>query len=162
MLMRKRAWDLMRDDFTTVSEDAGLVEIIRVLREGVETDSDNHIAVVVDEAGNFKGVITMWKVLETLEDCVFSDDTLIDLEGQDWDKAFAMACRACSGKGVAGLMDAKPPSVRPTDPLITVAAEFVQHQRGWTLVRDAEKVLGVIFKNDIFREISRDVLQRMK
>lgn len=162
MLMRKRAWDIMRDDFTTVKDGTGLVDIIRALRQGVESDSDNHIAVVTDGDGEFKGVITMWNVMRKLEECVFSDDALLDLKDQDWDKAFAMACRSCSAKGIGDLLESKVPVVLPTDPLVTVVEEFLNHRRGWSLVRDGDKVLGVIFKSDIFKEVSRDVLAQMK
>lgn len=162
MLMRKRAWDIMRDDYTTVGEDTGLMEIIRALRLGVEGDSDNHIAVVEDADGNYKGVITMWNVMRKLEECVFGDDSLLDLKDQDWDKAFALACRACSAKGIGDLLETKVPMVQPNDPLITVVEEFLQHQRGWSLVLDGERVIGVIFKSDIFKEVSRDVLAQMR
>ncbi len=162
MLMRKRAWDIMRDDFTTVGEGTGLMEIIRALRQGVELDADNHIAVVLDGDGEFKGVITMWNVMRKLEDCVFRDDSLLDLKDQDWDKAFAVACRSCAARGIGDLLETKVPVVLPNDPLITVVEEFLRHQGGWSLVKDGDRVLGVIFKSDIFREVSRDVLAQMK
>lgn len=162
MLMRKRAWDIMRDDFTTVGEDAELVDVIRILHEGVRGDSDNHIAVVRNDRGEFKGVVTMWHVMRRLEECVFSDETLVDLSGQDWDKAFALACRSCAGRGIKKVLDKKVPKVLPNDPLITVVTEFLNHQRDWSLVCEADKVLGVIFKSDIFKEVSRDVLSQIR
>lgn len=162
MLMRKRAWDIMRDDFTTVGEGTGLMEIIRALRQGIELDSDNHIAVVLDAQGEYRGVLTMWKVMEKLEQCVFGDETLMNLKDQDWDKAFAVACRSCAARGIGDLLEAKVPVVLPNDPLITVVEEFLRHQRGWSLVKDGDIVLGVVFKSDIFREVSRDVLAQMK
>jgi len=162
MLMRKRAWDIMRDDFTSVGEDVGFMELIRALRQGVEANPDNHIAVVQDADGAFKGVVTMWNVMRKLEECVFGDDTLLALTDQDWDRAFALACKACAAKGIAGLLETKVPRVQPNDPLITVVADFLRHRRGWSLVCDGDKILGLIFKADIFKEVSRDVLAQMK
>ncbi|MCK9240155.1 CBS domain-containing protein [Desulfocurvus sp.] len=162
MLMRKRAWDIMRDDLTIVGEDIGFMELIRALYRGLEADTDNHIAVIQDADGVFKGVVTMWNVMRKLEECVFGDDALMELKDQDWDRAFALACRACSAKGIAGLLETKVPRVQPNDPLITVVADFLRHRRGWSLVCDGDKVLGVIFKADIFKEVGRDVLAQMK
>lgn len=162
MLMRKRAWDVMRDDLTKVGRDAGLVELMAALDAGVRGDSDNHIAVVEGADGEFAGVITMWGVMRKLEQCVFRDDSLVDLSGRDWDKAFAMACRSCAGSGIGDLLETRVPTVQPSDPLMTVVMEFLNHQRGWALVVEAEKVLGVIFKSDIFKEVGRDVLRQMK
>ena len=161
MMMRKRAWDLMRDDFTTIVEDAGLVNLIRSLSDAVDTDSDNHVAVVLDEHGGFKGVISMWSVMRKLEKCVFSDEVLLAYTDGDWDRAFARACRACADKGIDGLLEEDPPIAQPNDPLVVVMENFLNHRRGWVLVMEGGKVLGVILKSDIFKEVSRDVLAQM-
>lgn len=162
MLMRKRAWDIMRDDFTSVDESSGLLPLISALRDAVSNDSDNHIAVVFDDDGRFKGVITMWDVMKRLEKSVFSDEIVLRYDDADWDKAFARACRACADKGIDGLLQEDVPVVQPTDPLVVVIEAFLDHRRGWALVQDADKVLGVIFKSDIFREVSRDVLKHTR
>lgn len=161
MLMRKRAWDIMRDDYTRVREDAGLVELMRSLKDAVAGDADNHIAVVSDQAGRFKGVVTMWKVMRKLEQCVFSEDQLLKFSDGDWDRAFIRACKACADKGIEDLMDHDVPSVQPNDPLVMVVETFLKHQRGWALVREGDKVLGAVFKSDIFKEVSRDVLAQL-
>jgi predicted transcriptional regulator len=162
MLMRKRAWDIMRDDVTIVNEDVDFMDLIRALYRGLETDSDNHIAVVQDADGTLQGVISMWNVMRKLEECIFGDETLLELTDQDWDRAFAMACRSCAAKGIGSLVETKVPKVQPNDPLITVVADFLRHRRGWALVCDGDKVLGVIFKADIFKEVGRDVLAQGK
>ena len=161
MLMRKRAWDLMRDDFTRVEEGSGLIDLIRGLHEAVGKDSDNHVAVVFSEEGRFKGVISMWNVMRKMEQCVFSDEVILAYDDGDWDRAFARACRACVDKGLDGLLEDDVPTVLPNDPLVVVVETFLKHRRGWVLVAEADKVLGVIFKSDIFQEVSRDVLQQL-
>lgn len=161
MLMRKRAWDLMRDDFTKVEESSGLIELVRSLNNAVGEDSDNHVALVYDEKGGFKGVITMWNVMRKLEQHVFSDEVLLAYTDGDWDKAFARACRAVVDKGVDDLLEDHPPIVLPNDPLVLVMESFLKHRRGWVLVMEGGKVLGVIFKSDIFKEVSRDVLNQL-
>jgi len=161
MLMRKRAWDIMRDDYTRVQEGSGLVELIATLTEAVAEDADNHIAVVSDAGGRVKGVISMWNVMRKLEQCVFSEDQLLKYSDGDWDRAFTRACRACSDKGIEDLLEDDVPSVLPNDPLILVVETFLKHRREWALVREGDKVLGVVFKSDIFKEVSRDVLAQL-
>lgn len=158
MLMRKRAWDLMREDFTRVDESTSLTEVIRLVREAIQKEADNHICLVFDKAGQFQGVITMWGVLRHLENCVFTDEIMRDVADSNWDQAFGAACRACAEKGVLGLVETDFPEVRPNDPLAIVLEEFLGHRRGWAVVRESGRVLGVVLKADVFREISRDVL----
>ncbi|WP_461208276.1 CBS domain-containing protein [Desulfocurvus sp. DL9XJH121] len=160
--MRKRAWDLMRDDFIKVGEDVGLVELIRTLHEAVAEDADNHVAVVYDKDGKALGVISMWSVMKKLEACVFSEEVLMAHEEGDWDRAFARACRACADKGLEGLLEGDAIYVLPNDPLVIVVETLLKHRRNWVLVKEAEQVLGVIFKSDIFREVSSDVLRHVQ
>ena len=41
MLLRKRAWDIMREDYASVREDASLSEAIRALGESRKKQPDN-------------------------------------------------------------------------------------------------------------------------
>ncbi|MBU1001994.1 MAG: CBS domain-containing protein [Proteobacteria bacterium] len=161
MLMRKRAWDIMRDDYTRVQEGSGLVDLIHKLKDAVADDADNHLAVVFDAAGKFKGVITMWNVMRKLEQSVFSEDMLLKYGDGDWDRAFTRACKACADKGIDDLLEENAPAVLPNDPLVLVVESFLKHRRGWALVREGDQVLGVVFKSDIFKEVSRDVLAQL-
>ncbi len=158
MLMRKRAWDLMRENYTRVDESTSLTEVIRLVREAVGKEADNHICLVFGKDGQFKGVITMWGVLRHLESCVFTDEIIRDFADNNWDQAFGAACRACAEKGILDLVENSFPEVRPNDPLVMVLGEFLGHRRGWAVVRESGKVLGVILKADVFREIAGDVL----
>jgi len=158
MLMRKRAWDLMREDFTRVDESTSLTEVIRLIRETTGKQADNHICLVFDKTGQFKGVITMWGVLRHLESSVFTDEIIRDFADNNWDQAFGAACRACAEKGILELVETSFPEVRPNDPLVMVLGEFLVHRRGWAVVRESGRVLGVILKTDVFREIANDVL----
>ncbi|NJB67423.1 putative transcriptional regulator [Desulfobaculum xiamenense] len=160
MLMRKRAWDILRDDFTRVEEGASLFEVMRLMREAVKKDSDNHVALVFAKDGSFLGVITMWDILKSLEGCVFRQDDLARFDEADWDQAFGRACRSCCDLNIDAIVQKKDdmPEVQPNDPMIIVLEAFMDHRRGWAVVREGGKVLGVIFKGDVFREISRDVL----
>ncbi len=161
MLMRKRAWDIMRDDFTRVDEKVGLVDMMGRLRDAVKLDADNHVALVFGKDESLVGVVSMWEVMKRLEQCVFSEEALAQFEEQDWDKAFSRASRSCADKGIEGLLETNIPMVRPSDPLVVVIESFLEHRRGWAVVQDGGKVLGVIFKSDIFSEVSRDVLRHI-
>jgi len=46
MLLRKRAWDIMNEEFSTIAESASLSEAVRSLRDSMKEAPDNHIVVV--------------------------------------------------------------------------------------------------------------------
>ena len=51
MLFRKRAWDLMREDFATVDESASLAEAVRALRESQKKAPENNVVLVMGKSG---------------------------------------------------------------------------------------------------------------
>lgn len=53
MLLRKRAWDMMREDFATIDESASLAEGIRTLRDSMKTAPDNSVVVVKRKTAPF-------------------------------------------------------------------------------------------------------------
>ncbi|UIJ38082.1 hypothetical protein LWC08_00535 [Desulfobaculum bizertense] len=160
MLLRKRAWDLMREDVTRGVRGENLIFLLRRMQAAIERDADNHVAVIEDSHGHYLGVITMWDVVGYFEKQIFQRDELVDFEHADWDKAFATACRLSCHIGVEKLMRQHGvPCLEPTTPMILILENLQRDRRDWALVREGEKILGVVLKTDIFQEIGDEVLQ---
>lgn len=157
MILRKRAWDVMREDFASVAETAKLGDVMKTMRERLKGQPEAHLIVVVTDTGKFAGVVTAWDVLRTAEDCVLKED-LRHLEEADWDRAFGRACALCCGVEVRKVMRKDAPMVKPSDPLLLVLNALVESKRNWVIVEEGDKPLGVILIGDLFREITREMV----
>jgi len=162
MLFRKRAWDLMREEYAWVDESASLAEVVRALRDSQQTHPENNVVLVLATGGEsrlLKGAVSVWKVLEAVDECVLRDPDLKVVHESDFDKTFARACAACSHTALAGHMDADVPTLKPGDPLPVVLELFLRKRRGWAVVEENGKVLGVILVADLYRALSGDMVK---
>lgn len=157
MILRKRAWDLMRDSFVSVRESTRMAEAILLLRQAIKQQADNDLLVVVDEGGSLQGMVSIRHAFKVLEDCVLTDERVLSAEETNWDKAFGDACGECCMRVVADMMDKKPTIVRPEDPLLVVMDRMVQRDSRWAVVVEAGRPLGVVAIGDVFREIAREM-----
>jgi CBS domain-containing protein len=162
MLMRKRVWDVMRTDFVSVSEDAGLIHVIKALHRGLkEHPANNFVLVFSDEPaggeqqGTFRGLVTMWNVLQALGPCLLKDISL--WKDVDWDEAYHGGLRSCTRVGIRDVLQRDMPRVKPSDPLVRIMELFLDYRRGRAVVEDGGRILGVILLNDIFQEIAEDI-----
>ena len=162
MLFRKRAWDLMREDFASVDESASLAEAVRVLRESQEKTPENNVVLVLGREGSrtgvLKGAVSIWTVLAALDENVLRDHELKVAEESDFDKAFARASAACTHVALSGHMEPDVPMLKPTDPLPVVLELFLRKKRGWAVVAENGKVLGVVLVADLYRTLSNDMV----
>ena len=162
MLFRKRAWDMMREDFAWVEESASLAEVVRALRASQQTNPENNVVLVLGKSGGetrkLKGAVSVWKVLEAVDESVLRDPELKVVEDSDFDKTFARACAVCTHTSLAGHMDADVPMLKPSDPLPVVLELFLRKRRGWAVVEENGRVLGVVLVADVYRELSRDMV----
>jgi predicted transcriptional regulator len=159
MILRKRAWDIMREDFASVPETANMADVVKILWAGLKDRPDMNIVIVTSPAGALKGVITTWDVLRSIEEFVFQGESLRNAEEADWDKAFAKACGMCSGIAVDKLMHKNVPLVRPNDPLLLVVNTLATGKRNWAVVEEGGKAIGVILIGDLYREITREMVK---
>lgn len=67
MMLRKRAWDMMRDEYPTVQDDASLAETIRVMREAMVDAPDSQVVVVKNKGGKLVGTINLWKLFKAVK-----------------------------------------------------------------------------------------------
>jgi len=165
MLFRKRAWDIMRDEFATVDEEASLAEAVRALRESQKKSPENNIVLVMGKSGNkegvLKGVVSVWTVLAALDENVLRDPELKVVREGDFDKAFARASAVCTHTSLATHMEPDVPTLKPNDPMPVVLELFLRRRRGWAVVQENNKVLGVILVADLYRELSGDIAKAL-
>ncbi|MDQ7834974.1 MAG: CBS domain-containing protein [Humidesulfovibrio sp.] len=162
MLFRKRAWDMMREEFAWVEESASLAEVVRVLRESQKLTPENNVVLVLTKSGDgetrkLKGAVSVWKVLQSVDECVLRDPELKVARESDFDKTFARACAVCTHTSLDRHMEPDVPMLKPSDPLPVVLELFLRKKRGWAVVEENGKVLGVVLVADVYGEISRDM-----
>ncbi len=157
MLFRKRAWDLMRDDFATVDEGASLAVAVRALHESQKKSPENNVVLVLGPGGALKGAVSVWNVLAALDECVLRDPDLRIVRESDFDKTFSRACAVCAHTALEGHMEPDVPLLKPNDPLPVVLELFLRKRRGWAVVEENGKVLGVVLVADLYREVSADM-----
>ncbi|MFW5489243.1 MAG: HPP family protein [Desulfovibrio sp.] len=162
MILRKRAWDIMRTDFAKVDDQATLADVMKIMRESLKDTPEAHIVLVLSEMGNLRGVVSAFDVLKTAENIVVQDQSVLsDSEGTDWDAAFRRACGMCSGIEITKVMNDKVPSVKPNDPLLLVLHALVEARHNWIVVEEGEKPIGIIVISDLYREITREMVAEM-
>lgn len=159
MLLRKRAWDIMRNEFLVVEDKTSMAEVITKLREAIRKQPDNDFALVVKENGQLAGVLTARDMLRAIEDCVLRDENVRSAGDTDWDRAFAKACTLCCNRSIKDIMERKPPVVRPNDPIMLVLNALVDGKVRWAVVEEGGKPIGVVVIADLFDEISREMVK---
>ncbi len=157
MLLRKRAWDMMRDEFPRIQEDDTLAKALEVLQAAMQDSPENHTVVVLKKNGGFAGVVSIWNVLKAVEQTVLKREELKNVEEADFDQAFARACAVCTHTGLEGHVETDVVLLKPSDTLLTVLEKFLGKRRGWAVVEEGDRVIGMIYSGDLFREIARDV-----
>ena len=159
MMLRKRAWDMMRDDFPTVQEDASLAEAIRVMREAMVDAPDSQVVVVQNKGGKLVGAINLWKLFKAVKQSVLKDENLKADGEVDWDQQFANACLICTQLRLDEHLIKNPPVLKPNEPILLVLDTFLKSRRDWALVVEGEKVMGVVYVTDVYRDMTRDMVK---
>jgi CBS domain-containing protein len=152
MLLRKRAWDIMREEYASVREDASLSEAIRALSESRKKQPDNAFVLVFAKNDHFLGILSMWNLIQGMGPCLLKGSAL---EGSDvdWDKAFGLACRNCAQVRIADCLQTDVPLLKPNDPLARVLEVFLDYRRGRAVVEEGGRIIGVVTLADLFSEI---------
>jgi len=88
---------------------------------------------------------------------VLRDPELKVAQEGDFDKAFARASAVCTHTPLTTHMEPDVPTLKPNDPMPVVLELFLRRKRGWAVVQENNKVLGVILVADLYRELSGDI-----
>ena len=157
MLLRKRVWDIMREDYAFVREDASLSEAITALREIRSRQPDGSFVLVFSKNEKFLGILSMWNLIQGIGPCLLKGSVL---EGNevDWDKAFAMACRSCAQVRISDCLQHDIPTLKPNDPLARILEVFLDYRRGRAVVEEGGRIIGVVCMADLFKEIGDSLM----
>jgi CBS domain-containing protein len=157
MLLRKRVWDIMREDFAFVREDATLSQAITALREIRARQADTSFVLVFSKNDKFLGVLSMWNLIQGIGPCLLKGSVL-DGNEVDWDSAFATACRSCSQVRISDCLQHDIPMLKPNDPLARVLEVFLDYRRGRAVVEEGGRIIGVVCMADLFKEIGDSLM----
>ena len=159
MRLRKGAWDMMRDEFPTVQDDASLAEAIRVMRAAMVDAPDSQVVVVINKAGKLVGAINLWKLFKAVKKSVLKDENLKIDGNVDWDQQFANACLICTQLRLDDYLIKNPPLLKPNEPILLVLDTFLKSRRDRALVVESDEFMGVVYVTDVYREMTRDMVQ---
>lgn len=159
MLLRERAWDVMRTDLVSVKDSDSLREVASKLRKAMKSQPDRSCAVVLGDDGEFEGVITAWWLLLYMERKALGD-ALKPKAGQDFETKLRTVCRKCLSDRAAEAVERDVPVVKPQDPLFTVLEAMLSTRRRWAVVMEGGKVLGTIAAEDLFLQLDWEGLDQ--
>ena len=160
MLLRKRAWDMMHEDFSTIDESSSLAEAIKVLRESMKVTPENSIVVVKNKKGSLRGVASIWTMLKGVEEQVLRDEELTLTEEADWDMVLKKAGTTCCSIPLNQYIEKDVSILKPTDPILVVLEIFRKKKRSWALVQEGGKIIGVVLLSDVYREVTRELISQ--
>ena len=89
---------------------------------------------------------------------VLKDENLRSAGEVDWDKQFANACLGCTQIRLDDHIIKNPPILKPNEPILLVLDTFLKSRRDWALVMEGDKVMGVVYVTDVYREMTRDMV----
>lgn len=156
MLLRKRVWDIMRDEYGSVQEDSSLDEAVRAMRDIRVKQPDTNFILVFAKNGNFRGILTIWDLIQCMGPRLLKEPVLEERE-VDWDQAFGQACRHSSQIRISGCVQTDVPVLKANDPMVRALEVFLDYRRSRAVVEEGGRILGVVAVADLFREISRSL-----
>lgn len=154
MLLRKRVWDIMREEYASVDEDASLAEAVQAMHDLRARQPDANFILVFSRDGRFLGILSMWNLIQGMGPCLLKEPEPEDRE-VDWDKAFGTACRGCAQMRINEWVQTDVPVLKANDPLARGLEVLLDYRRGRAVVEEGGRIIGVVTVADLFREISR-------
>ncbi|MFH1089976.1 MAG: CBS domain-containing protein [Pseudomonadota bacterium] len=142
-------WDFMDRNFSTISPESTLGEALEAMDEATKAGSHARSLVVINENGEYVGVISMRNILDAFKP-EFS--SWLGLFGKDgWDESLRKGLQQCNVRKVKDYM-VKVPALKMSDDL--VKAFKILTERGLEVravpVVEAGKVEGVVHIPDLF------------
>ncbi len=145
------ARDIMTTTLITISPDCSIGETVRRFR-----DARLQACPVVDPAGKFLGIVTIWQVLSrALPSYILSGD-LADVRFAPDLGQFHERLTNLRDQPVDAILERNPPIVRPSDSVLECAAKFLSTPKAVHLlpvVDETNRLLGVVAPMDVIKEI---------
>ncbi len=158
MLLRKCAWDIMREEFPTICAEEPLGEAMRRLGAFQARDATCICVLVTDASGAFTGVVSLWGIMRFLERQLLHGSALEGSGQSGFDRVFRNACKVAGSTTVQEVMDRHVTLLRPDDPLPVVLEQIVHQGRSYAVVKEGAKVIGLVMIGDLYRELSAEML----
>lgn len=159
MLMRQRAWDIVREDYVRVESDESLVEVMQKLLDCIKS-GNGCLCALVFEGANLLGAVSIWDTVRymtaSLKEAGLSKDSV---EG-DFEEMFHIACKLGVSTRVTDVMDKDFTEISPDMPLVNVMSRFVKKGRSYAVVKEGTQTLGAIMIQDIFVALAEEVQLR--
>ena len=159
MLLRKRAWDIMREDYPVVKESEGLMGVMKALHEHLKDKPHCPAVAILDEQGHAKGLVTMRGLLHYVRENLKGREALKSLDHGGFENVLEDSCQTFVAAKLAGIMEEKVLKVGPEEPLVLLVADFVKHEQDAALVIEGERLIGMVLLTDLYQEVSQSVFE---
>ncbi len=156
MLMRKRAWDIVREDYVRVERDDSLVDVMRKLLQCVKS-GNGCLCALVFEGSAMLGAVSIWDTVRFMNNCLKQAGLNKESAERDFEEMFAIACKLGAATRVTDIMDKEYTVLAPDMPMPAIISHFVKKGRSYAVVREGNRTLGVIMIQDIFTELGEEV-----
>lgn len=156
MLMRKRAWDIVREDYVRVESDGSLAEVMERLLECVKS-RNGCLCVLVFEGQTLLGAVSIWDTVRFMTACLKQAGLAKDTGDGAFEELFHAACKLGVSARVVDIMDRDFAVLAPDTPLVGVMAGFVKKGRSYAVVKEGSQTLGVIMIQDVFEALAEEV-----
>jgi len=157
MLLRKRAWDIMRKDTVRAGLDQSVAEAMQALDATMAASPENHTVLVQDPDGVVVGSVSIWDVLRHLDAAVAHDPELKHADRPGYESAVRGTWVRLAATPLSEIMDPHVPMIAPQDPLALVLEKMLMHGRSMAAVADAGKVLGTVHIHDVYASVGAAV-----
>lgn len=161
MLLRKRAWDIAREEYPVLRETDSLAKAMNILTEWLDKKDGCLCALVLDSNERLKGVVSIWDTIRFMEDALLHGNALRGADENRFEQMFDNACKVSGSTSVAEIMDTDMTVISPDEPLVLILESFVKKGRSYAVVKEGPRVIGVIMITDIYTEISKKITQKM-
>lgn len=159
MLQRKRAWDVMREDYPKAPSTVTLAEAGRILHEFMKKNPEMNVCLITGPRGQVLGAVSTWTMFRAVEKGILKDAKLSRSAAQDWDSNFQRACTVCTHVSLEGTMDTDFAVLKPGDSLLTVLQAFLDKNRSYAVVEEGGKAIGLVLAVDLYKEFAREMLK---
>lgn len=156
MLMRKRAWDIAREDFARVTSEDSLVDVMEKLLDCVKS-GNGCLCALVFEGARLLGAVSIWDTVRFMTASLKEAGLTRESSEGDFESMFHMACKLGVSTRVTDIMDAEYTEIAPDTPLAGVMSAFVKKGRSYAVVSEGSQTLGVIMIQDIFVALAEEV-----
>lgn len=161
MLLRKRAWDIAREEYPVLHEKDSLAKAMFVLTEWLEKKDGCLCALVLDRNERLKGVVSIWDTIRFMERALLHGSAFRGADENRFEQMFDNACKVSGSTSVHDIMDTDMTVVSPDEPLVMLLETFVKKGRSYAVVKEGPRVIGAIMITDVYSEISKKITQRV-